>query len=32
MSPHLPPDEAVLAGLVLVGVFFAVIWLWEYWK
>lgn len=32
MTPHLPPDEALVAGLVLVGVFFAVIWLWEYFK
>ena len=32
MTPHLPPDEAVVAGLVLVGVFFVAIWLWEYWK
>jgi len=28
----LPPDEAIVAMLVLVGVFFAVIWLIEYWK
>jgi hypothetical protein len=32
MMPHLPPDEAVVAALVLVGISFAVIWLIEYWK
>jgi len=28
----LPPDEAIVAALVLVGIGFAVIWLIEYWK
>lgn len=28
----LPPDEAIVAALVLVGVFFGVIWICEYWK
>lgn len=32
MTPHLPPDEAIVAGLVLVGILFAAIWVWEYWK
>jgi hypothetical protein len=32
MNPHLPPDEAIVAALVLVGIFFAVIWWFEYWK
>jgi hypothetical protein len=32
MMPHLPPDGAVVAALVLVGIGFAVIWLIEYWK
>lgn len=32
MNPHLPPDEAIVAGLVLVGIFFAAIWVWEFWK
>jgi len=32
MMPHLPPDEAVVAALVLVGIGLAVIWLIEYWK
>lgn len=32
MNPHLPPDEAIVAGLVLVGIFFGAIWVWEYWK
>jgi hypothetical protein len=32
MNPHLPPDEAVVAGLVLVLIFFVAIWWVEYWK
>jgi len=32
MNPPLPPDEAIVAALVLVGIFFAVIWWFEYWK
>jgi hypothetical protein len=32
MTPHLPPDEAVVAALVLVGIGLAVIYLIEYWK
>jgi hypothetical protein len=32
MMPHLPPDEAVVAALVLVGIGFGVIWLIEYWR
>ena len=27
MTPHLPPDEAIVAGLVLVGALIAVWWL-----
>jgi hypothetical protein len=32
MNPHLPPDEAIVAGLVLVLIFFVAIWWVEYWK
>jgi hypothetical protein len=32
MNPHLPPDEAIVAGLVLVLIFFLAIWWVEYWK
>jgi hypothetical protein len=28
----LPPDEAIVAALTLVGIGFALIWLIEYWK
>jgi cbb3-type cytochrome oxidase subunit 3 len=32
MNPHLPPDEALAAALVLVLIFFVAIWWVEYWK
>jgi hypothetical protein len=32
MNPHLPPDEAIVAALVLVLIFFVAIWWVEYWK
>lgn len=32
MNPHLPPDNAVIAALVLVAVAFCVMWFIEYWK
>jgi hypothetical protein len=32
MNPHLPPDEAIVAALVLVLIFFAAIYWVEYWK
>jgi|688.fasta_scaffold206340_4 hypothetical protein len=32
MNPHLPPDEAIVAALVLVALGMAVIWWIEYWK
>jgi hypothetical protein len=32
MNPHLPPDEAIVAALVLVLIFLVAIWWVEYWK
>jgi len=32
MNPHLPPDEAIVAALVLLSIGVAVIWWIEYWK